>query len=142
MPRRTTRRRGAALLELALTLPLLLLLTGGIVDFSRFVYHYVAVSSSAGAAARYATFHPVNSSTLSNWNVKTRQTALDDLQGIAGFNPAKVTIPNPTITTETSGLRLRRVQVQVSYDFQTLIPWPGIPSSFSITRAVTMRVMR
>lgn len=142
MRRRKYKRSGAAMLELAIVLPLLLLLAGGIIDFSRYAYYYIAVSNAAGAAARFASQHPFTPTTLTTWNNLTRQAAIDDLQGILRYNASKVTVPAPTIVTETTGLKLRRVRVQVDYAFQTIVAWPGIPNSAVIRRAVVMRVVR
>ena len=109
------------MLELALILPLLLLLAGGIIDFSRYAYFYIAVSNAAGAGARFASQHPFTPNTVGIWNALTRQAVIDDLQGILRFEANKVTGPAPTIVTETTGLRLKRVRVQVDYAFQTIV---------------------
>lgn len=47
------RQRGAALIELALIMPLLLLLTIITTDFGRSLYHYNAITKSMRDAARY-----------------------------------------------------------------------------------------
>ena len=38
--------------------------------------------------------------------------------------------------------RLRRVRVEASYPFSTLIDWPGIPSDMTLRSAVVLRVIR
>jgi Flp pilus assembly protein TadG len=45
------RRRGAAAAELAMILPLMLILVLGCVDFGRFAYSYIAVTNAARAGA-------------------------------------------------------------------------------------------
>jgi len=35
-----------------------------------------------------------------------------------------------------------RVKVTVSYPFETVVKWPLLPSSMTLTRAVQMRVIR
>lgn len=47
------RQRGAALIELALIMPLLLLMTVITTDFGRSLYHYNAITKSMRDAARY-----------------------------------------------------------------------------------------
>ncbi len=130
------------MLELAIILPLLLLLAGGIIDFSRYAYYYISVSNAAGAGARFASFHPFTPTTQSTWNTLTRQAVINDLQGILGYDATKVTVPAPTIIVENTGLRLSRVRVQVDYAFRTLVSWPGISNTATIRRAVVMRVVR
>jgi hypothetical protein len=53
--RSTMRRRGQTLAEFALTLPILLLLIFGIIEFGRIFQAWVTLQNSARAAARYAT---------------------------------------------------------------------------------------
>jgi hypothetical protein len=53
--RSTMKRRGQTLAEFALTLPILLLLIFGIIEFGRIFQAWVTLQNSARAAARYAT---------------------------------------------------------------------------------------
>ncbi|RMG84305.1 MAG: hypothetical protein D6712_11505, partial [Chloroflexi bacterium] len=56
----TRRRKGQALAEFALTLPILLLLLFGIIEFGRIFQAWVSLQNAARAAARYATTGEVN----------------------------------------------------------------------------------
>jgi Flp pilus assembly protein TadG len=49
---------GQGLVELALVLPVLLLITMGVVDFGRVFQTYVAVVNAARDGARYCALHP------------------------------------------------------------------------------------
>jgi len=51
-------RAGQALVELALVLPLLLVLLLGAIDFGRVFFGYVAVTNASRVAANYAATHP------------------------------------------------------------------------------------
>ena len=51
-------QRGQAVIEMALVLPLLLVLALGIVDFGRVYASYVSLAGAAGEAARYCARHP------------------------------------------------------------------------------------
>ncbi|CAN5198787.1 hypothetical protein BH23CHL9_BH23CHL9_04030 [soil metagenome] len=53
---RTT--RGQGLVELALILPLLLLLLLGAIDFGRVFFGWVAVTNASRVGANYAATHP------------------------------------------------------------------------------------
>jgi len=136
------KRLGAAMLELALLLPLLLLLTGGIIDFARCAYFYMAVSDAAGEGAKFASFHPVTPTTLGIWNALTRQAALDSLSGVPGFDINRVTINNPLVISEGGTSDYKRVRVVVQYAFHTMVSWPMIPESITIRRSVEMRLVR
>ncbi len=63
-PRPTNRRRGQALAEFALTLPILLLLMFGIIEFARIFQAWVVLQNSARAAARYAITGQVDANRL------------------------------------------------------------------------------
>jgi hypothetical protein len=52
-----TPRRGQALVEFALVVPLLLLLTFALVDFARGIFIYSVISNAAREGARYAIVH-------------------------------------------------------------------------------------
>ncbi len=57
MKRRRGIRRGQALAEFALVVPLFLLLTLALVDFARGIFVYSVISSAAREGARYAIVH-------------------------------------------------------------------------------------
>ncbi len=57
MPR-VPRERGSNLIELALVLPVLLMLFATVVDFGRLYFTYVAVIDAAHEGARYGAAHP------------------------------------------------------------------------------------
>lgn len=53
-------RRGAEAIEFALTLPILLLMIGGIADFGWFAIHQSSIQSAAAAGARWASKAPAD----------------------------------------------------------------------------------
>ena len=60
---RGNRRRGQALAEFALVVPLFLILVFGIVDFARGIFAYSVLSNAAREGARYAMVHGTLSAT-------------------------------------------------------------------------------
>jgi Flp pilus assembly protein TadG len=56
------RERGQAVVEFALIVPLLVLLTMGMVDFGRVFYSYEALANAAREGARYCALNPGNAS--------------------------------------------------------------------------------
>lgn len=127
-------RRGAAAAELALLLPPLLSVVLGCVDFGRFAYTYISVTNAARAGASYAIMNNFSASTSVTWNnnVVASAQAESSLSG--------VTVPSPTVTTDANGLK--RVRVSASYQFSTLMPWPGLPNAMTVGRTVEMRLIR
>lgn len=145
------RRAGAAALEMALILPLLIPIVLFGVDFARFAYTDIAVANAAREAANYAALHPRTTATATMWVTAVEQAAKDDLgcsDPQSGFQAAKVVFsPPPTIVSEgTSGDQ--RAVVSVSYPFTTIVNWPallygpGVPNSMTLTKCVAMRVIQ
>jgi len=84
------RERGAAAVEMALILPVLLLVLGGIVDLGRAMYGQIIVSNAAREGARMASM-----TSYTNAQVQTRaQSATGGLVPLAG-SAVDVTIPSP-----------------------------------------------
>ena len=69
--------RGSALVELALALPMLILVLVGIVEFGRAVNAYVTISGAAREGARYAVLHPSGPPEDITAEVRARVVPLD-----------------------------------------------------------------
>ncbi len=85
------RERGAAAVEMALVLPVLLLVLGGIIDLGRMYLGEIIVTNAARDAARMAGFQTYTAS-----QVQTR-----GVQSASGVNPF-VTTSTPTTSTPTA----------------------------------------
>ncbi|MBS1253227.1 MAG: hypothetical protein MAG451_02276 [Anaerolineales bacterium] len=57
MPRAPHRQEGQSLVELALLLPVLMLIFAGVLDLGRAFQAYITVANAAREGARYAAFH-------------------------------------------------------------------------------------
>jgi Flp pilus assembly protein TadG len=133
-------RRGAAAVEFAIILPLLVTIVLACIDFGRFGYMYIAVTNSARAGAGFGSVQKVTTGTLPAWRTAIRRVCTDEIDDSTGFVANRLTIPDPVIITEQGGLR--RVQVRVNYQFHMLVSWPGLPSQVALSRTVEMRVIR
>lgn len=120
--RRRRLRQGSAILEFSLMLPILLTLTLLSVDFGRFVHYYIAVTNAARAGAAFGSTQWYATGRKPAWDAAVRQAVVDELTANKWFDSTKLTVPPPVVTQEASGLW--RVQVDVTYPFQTLIHWP------------------
>jgi Flp pilus assembly protein TadG len=139
------RRRGAAATELALLLPVLVLVVLGCVDFGRFAYNYIAVTNAARAGASYGAMNNYTASTYSTWSAGITQTARDEMSqqvGSGNIGNLKVTVAPPII--DANGLR--RVRVTASYPFTTVVTWNlggwGLPSPLTLQQQAEMRLIR
>src|SRR4051812_34961299 len=108
-------RRGAATVELAVLLPLLIFLFVVAVDWARVYYYSVIVTNAARQGALYATdpFTQPNSPYHS-----IQQAALADTTDLS---------PQPTVTTSSAfDAGGAFVDVSVSWQFSTVTNYPGI----------------
>jgi Flp pilus assembly protein TadG len=127
--------------ELAMVLPLLVILLLGVADFARFAYDYVAVGNAARAGAGFAmmnNFLVGNTLSETAWRNRITQAARDEMTGQVGFNPANLSVSTSYFATGGD----MRVQVTASYPFTALVPWPGIPGSLTLSRTTSVRKIR
>lgn len=151
MMRARNRQRGAALVELAVILPLLLLVLIGATDFGRMTYLSVLVSNAAAAGARYASQSIDNAGDIT----AVRNAALADI-GTRGIG-RDLTVdaerfctcaPSDTATSCDSLCPLVAgypsqprmfVEVSVATTFDTVFEYPGLPRSVTIARQLRTR---
>lgn len=162
-------KRGQAVVEFALVIPLILVLLLAAGDFGRIYMSLVVVEGAAREAADVGAFDPGNWNTgLSPTNpgqtvVKMQQTACSSaaashLEGYAEppgtLNHATCTNPTMTCTLERGGTSVDCasyvggsggcgdtatdppciVHVQLTYEFDTLIPTPFLPTTITFAR--------
>ena len=146
-------RRGAAATELAIIMPVFLLLVLGCIDCGRFVNTSIAVTNAARAGAgagimsRYPDPDPSVSTGLSNWQMSICAAVANELGMIADFTPAGSGDPDGFTNSqglyvqasrfgETGGLW--RAQVTARYPFT----WWSIPNSAQPQQSVVYRAVR
>jgi Flp pilus assembly protein TadG len=128
--------RGAAATELAIILPVLILIILGCVDFGRFVYSYIAVTNAARAGAGFGSNNIYTVGTYTTWQNQVKQAVTNEMGSISGYSSSNVTVTGVPNTGSTNPWR---VEVTVPCTFQTVISWPGIPTSMTVQQKVVMR---
>jgi Flp pilus assembly protein TadG len=135
---------GSSLVELALLLPLFLLLLFGALDFGRAFYLQMEITGAAHAAAVYGAQDPTDTTGMKN-------TAQDDAPNVPNLSVGNPTYgcecPDgtsysancATTPTSCSTTFVRRVNVTVSATYSPLFPWPKVPSSMSFSSSASMR---
>ncbi len=122
------RRSGVAIVELAVLLPFLAFIFIVTVDFSRVYYDSLILNNCARNGALYGCDNPTNAADTTG----IQNAALSDAANLS---------PSPTVSSTTgSDASGPYVEVTVSYTFQTLTKYPGIPSTVNLSRKVRMRV--
>jgi Flp pilus assembly protein TadG len=130
------RRGGAAAVEFAIVLPLLVLLVFGCVDLGRSIGAYIIVSNAARVGAEYGATHGYTPFTYSTWQGQVIAAATQEMQGTgSSFNSNQL---NFTVTATPTTGNYYRTTVQASYSFELLTSVPGLPQQFSISHSVTM----
>jgi Flp pilus assembly protein TadG len=136
--------QGHAIVELALTMPLLLLLLFGAGDFARAFYAAVTLTSAAGVGAMFGTRSIGAASDVAGITL----AAQNDAQNLIGMTVAATKYcecPDGSsiacTATTCSGNAKSRLYCSVTtqYTFRTLAPYPGIPSQLLIAKRVIMR---
>jgi Flp pilus assembly protein TadG len=119
----TSRRRrrsdsGAELIELAIVLPILLIVVAGIVDFGFLFQRFEAVTNAAREGARVAV--------LPNFNDADVQERVKQYLDSSGLDRTVSVVPVPTHTTVAlaTGATVDVVTVEVSYPAQFLYLGP------------------
>jgi Flp pilus assembly protein TadG len=127
---RQVRRRGAAVVELAILLPLLIFLFVVAVDFARVFYLSVTLQNCARAGALYASDPYVADESAF---ASTQAAALSDATNI---------VPAPTITqaSGTDAAGRSYVEVTATSTFKSIARVPGVPAQLNVNRKVRMYV--
>ena len=129
--RRTT-ERGQAVIELALTLPLLLVVVFGIIDFGFMFQRYEAVTNAAREGARMGVLVPIplNVAVAGNYtkqNAEDRALAYLDASGLSGTahtcgtgavvgGTRCASMTSSTVTVTGSTLTVDQITMTVEYD--------------------------
>lgn len=101
--------KGQSLVEMALLLPVLLLLSVVTIDLGRGVYYYSAIYNAAREGARYGIIYPEDIAGIEN-------KAINMAIGL-NLEPSDVTVlPDPP------DLNVNTIQVKINYCFELVTP--------------------
>ncbi len=132
-------RRGQALVEFAILLPLLAAMAGGAIDFARVYQASMALQSATRNGAEAAAS---STATQSAAQAEAQRVVCTEAQRLPGFTAGSggsvptCTAPDVTVTAysySTSGTGfsasypLVSATVHSELDFSLLVPWPFIP---------------
>ena len=137
--------RGQALIELALTLPALILLLLGAAELARLAFAGIEVANAARAAVQYGS----QSSTLAADTTGIRTAAQNEVPNITLGTTIVSTscicsngTASTCLTTDCSTSNLTKtITVQTQVDFDPLIHIPGLPQTFTLHGRAVQRVI-
>lgn len=125
---------GQGIVETALIVPVLLIALIASFDASRALLASSVVQSAVLAGAQFGALSSSNAA---------------DTSGIASAVRAEVVLPqatstNPTVSSSTATDAQSETQLTVSATFTmtALLPYPGLPSTFTVTRTAVVQVHR
>lgn len=134
---------GSSFVELAIVLPLFLLMFVPAMDIGRALFAAIEVSSAAEAGAMYGMQNPGDTTGM----VNASKSGASNLSGVtasatygcecsdgSGAVAQCTSIPNCTYNYVTY------IDVVASAPYATSFKYPGLPSSMNITRETRMRV--
>jgi hypothetical protein len=137
--------QGGAVLEFALTAPMLLLLTLGAVDFGRAFYYSMTISHAAETGALYGARNVVSTG-HSDWMQKQASLDAQDVGAVKVAASRFCMCPNGDKVDCEDGscpsYGAPRVYVSclVQKQFDSLTNLPKLPDLFAVQRAVFVRV--
>jgi Flp pilus assembly protein TadG len=123
------RERGQSLMELALITPVFLILALGVFDYGRVYFAYVSVTNGARTGADYASVNPTQAADLDG----IRAAALTETNELLDTSASN---PDVSVSPGTDANGIAYADVTVSYTFNTLVDWPGMPDSIDLERTV------
>lgn len=144
---------GAALVELAISLPLLAIILVGTIDFGRAFRTAMIVTNAARAGAQWGA--RTQSSAADLTGMQTKATDVLGLNGLTAASPPAAarwcecatdggtfsSVLCTSTTTCPSGQHLViSVSVTATSTFSMISPFPGLPASVTISRGARMRV--
>ncbi|WP_237225923.1 TadE/TadG family type IV pilus assembly protein [Rubinisphaera sp. JC750] len=128
-------RAGVATTELALSLPVLLLLLLAAVDYARVSFVACALANAVGASSHYAATHRVTERNETDWETTIQELAQAEMAETPGFVEENLTLTAvPTVNGDGETV----VELNGSCLFSPLVDWPGMPGQFLLRKSVTV----
>lgn len=136
-------QNGGAILEMAIALPILMLILLGTADFGRVFHDSIAVQNASRMGAQYAV-------------VTASSTAAPDLAGVQAAALAELPDQGGATASATQycqcgngaqndcssscASKTKYISVSVTKNFTTVVPYPGVPSPVVLSSSVTVRL--
>ncbi|HEY4356968.1 MAG TPA: TadE/TadG family type IV pilus assembly protein [Acidobacteriaceae bacterium] len=134
--------QGSSLVEVAVVLPMLLLILIGVVDLGRYFYLANEVAGAAHSGAMYGSQHAsdttnmVNAAKLDAPNVSgLTVNATWGCECPDGTNASASCTATPSCSTNV----IYYATVKASATYTALFPWQGLPSPLTLSSSATMR---
>ena len=133
---------GGALIELAIVLPVLILIAIGVMDYGRVYFTSVAVANAARAGAEFGSIEPGR---------ETWTTQMQDFAKLDGAEAGAITVTATThcecsgsvvacsTTCAGYGAPWVLVEVTASKSVAMVLKYPGLPTTVTVSRTAIFR---
>jgi len=139
MRRIRTRERGTVMVELALLLPLLVLIVMLVLEGSRLVRTHQVLNNAAREGARLS----VNQENFGNTADIASEVVTYAAQNGVAINTGNVTVNQAATIPTPSGISMSASMVTVNYtytmNYLSVFAWLGVPSSFPLQGSAEFR---
>jgi Flp pilus assembly protein TadG len=138
--------RGTQLVELAIVLPIFLMMFGAAAEFGRYFYEYTTLDKAVRAGSRYLITAAVNSAedTKAKNIVVYGNPAGTGTPVVKGLTPAHVVITRTggaPVLPETVKVQITDYKYQPIFDLGKLIKVPSLSLNIDVKPSVTMRYL-
>lgn len=143
---------GGALVELAVALPVMLVLLFATIDFGRVFYQSMAVTNAARAGAQYGAQSVAKSSDTTGMIAAAQSSATGDIGAVqvtaarecmCATSTGTITATSPTANDCSNacsgGHLIVMATVTAQKSFSTVVRYPGIQSNITLVRSARMR---
>lgn len=139
--------RGVQLVELAIAMPIMLMLFGAAAEFGRYFYEYTTVAKAARVGARYLATAQLDATeeTAAKNLVVYGNTAGTGTPILSGLSPTNIHIekqggvgPRP----ETVSIQIVDYKHQPVFDLAKMLKWESLSMNVDVKPRVTMRYLR
>lgn len=132
-------RTGSVAVEFALIAPIMVAIFGIAVDLGRVMYDAMSVSAAARAAAEYARAMPDDAAGIQAAALAGGGLSATAVVSVSSFCEC----PNRAVVACTDtcldGEVIKFVAVSVSQNFQTIVPYPGLPDPIPLQGQAVLR---
>jgi Flp pilus assembly protein TadG len=136
--------RGQSAVELALVTPILVVLLVVAADFGRVFYTSIAVNNAARAGAQYGSESIVTAADSAGITAAAKTDGWSSLNVTAGQCTCETSTIVAACATSycTNNPSATYVTVTVTAPFTTIVKYPGLPSSITLTGHAIMQVQQ
>lgn len=137
--RRLRFRTGTTALELVCVLPVLIAIVLGAADLGRFAHYDNIVSNAARLGAEYGATHRRTTLNADDWEDRVVSVAHEELAHLPEFDVDVLELNVEVTDVANDPLQ---VEVEVTYPFEMIVDWPGLPAEFDIRATVAYEEYR